>query len=942
MKLSWFLPLTAAVLLARPVAQAAPLADVPQAHDPRLEVIRFASAPDIRQPVKMAFDREGRLLVIESHTHFRPPGYQGPKSDRIRLIEDTDGDGKADRFTTFFEGTRATMDIALGPDGWVYVATRNEILRLRDSRGDGKADEKQRVVFLDTKGDYPHNGVSGLSFDTRGNLSFGLGENLGADYRLIGSDGTALRGGGEGGGVFSCTAEGKHLRRVATGFWNPFGTCHDIYGRVFAVDNDPDAMPPCRLVHVVEGGDYGFQFRYGRSGRHVFQAWDGELPGTLPYVCGVGEAPCSIVSYESDGLPNEYRGSLLVTAWADHRVERYVARPRGASFTAERMPFVQGGKDFRPVGLAVAPDGSLFVSDWVLSNYELHGRGAIWHIRRKQGGKPDRPGDVRQGLANAHRPLREAAARRLAADEDGRAFLRRQLTNPDARIRAASLTALLNVGDTRIDLTGLAERDPDQALRALAVRALVSRDADVKRYLDPGHTRAVRREAIAALKSEGDLPRLVPFLTDADPFLRQAAVEQLAHSPDVLTAIDPLTWMDPHRRMALLLAQRASGRGRRAVAGFLADPDEDVRFLAVKWVADERLIEYRPQIVAALKDPHLNVRMYSAYSTALARLDGQEVNEARMAEYFFERLADDHSPSDLRRKSLQLIPANHPRLTLDLLGKLLRQGDPALQLEAVRTLSEHPSPRRFGLLLAAARDAHLDKDIRAQALVGLAGHAQELRDDLLQFAHGADAALRAEALRDLIQTPLTSDQRKGLEDLSRRRPECAAPVARVLGRPFAQDRPPSEDLKAWLRRLDGPADAAAGRRIFAHSKLAGCYRCHRVEGRGRDVGPDLSTIGRTERRHILESILQPSNEIAPAYQTWHIETQDGKVYTGMLLMTVLDEYTYVDAKGEPFKLNTHDVIETRPIPVSIMPADMADLLTDQELRDLLAYLAAQR
>src|SRR5262249_8397442 len=160
-------------------------------------------------------------------------------------------------------------------------------------------------------------------------------------------------------------------------FWNPFGTGRDIYGRLFAVDNDPDAMPPCRLVHVVEGGDYGFQFRYGRSGRHPFQAWNGELPGTLPYVSGTGEAPGQGLSYEAVGRPAEYRGDLLVTSWADHRVERYVVKDKGASFTAGRKPFVQGGQDFRPVGLAVAPDGSLFVSDWVLKDYTLHGHGAI-------------------------------------------------------------------------------------------------------------------------------------------------------------------------------------------------------------------------------------------------------------------------------------------------------------------------------------------------------------------------------------------------------------------------------------------------------------------------------------------------------------------------------------------------------------------------------------
>ncbi len=917
--------------------------EVPRVLDPELCVELFAAAPDIVHPIGIAFDRKGRLLVIESHTHFRPKDYQGPAHDRVRVLEDTDGDGKADRFTTFFEGTRFTMDIAAHPDGSVYLATRNEILRLRDTRGDGKADVKERIVFLDTKGDYPHNGLSGLSFDSRGDLYFGLGENLGAPYRLVGRDGTTLTGGGEGGGVFWCTADGKKLRRVATGFWNPFGTCQDIFGRLFAVDNDPDAMPPCRLVHVVEGGDYGFQFRYGRSGRHLFQAWNGELPGTLPMVSGTGEAPCEVLSYESDGLPAKYRGDLLVTSWADHRVERYTLHERGASFTSQGRPFVQGGKDFRPVGLAVAPDGSLFVSDWVLSNYNLHHRGAIWHVRRKKPIKPDRPTDPRRALASAHRPLREKAARTLAGTAGGRDELRRRLTDADVRVRAASLTALIDAGDRRTDLASMAEKDPSTALRALAVRALAARGDDSRRFLDARYPAALRWEAIASLTHKEDVPRLVRLLADKDPFLQTAAVTQLAHHPELLAEVKrPLP--DAGQRLGLLLAYRASGRpeGVRLLPEFLADPDPEVRFLAAKWISDQQLAQFRPLLVKALADRTLNVRMYSAYSTALARVDRQEVNEAKMAEYFFDRLRDDKSPPALRVMALQLIPPRHGRLTLDLLTRLLHQADPALRLEAARALSEHPSPKRKQVLLEAANDARLGEAVRAQALLGLADHAQELIDPLLGFARGDNAVLRDEALRALTDTKLRAGQRTQLADLARRRPGTADLVARVLGKPFTTGRPAPGHLDAWLERLKGPADAGAGRRVFFHPRLAGCFRCHRVEGRGQEVGPDLSTIGRTPRRHILESILQPSNLIAPHYQTWQIETADGKVYTGMLVKTVLDEYTYLDAKGNLFKLNTRDVTETRPLPVSIMPDKLADVLTDQELRDLLAYLDSRR
>ena len=936
------------VLLAGVAAEDKPAApskpgDVPVSADPRLVVELFAAAPDLVHPIAADFDSKGRLLVVESHTHFRPTQYDGPKHDRIRVLEDTDGDGKADRFTTFFEGTDSTMDVAVHPDGAVYVATRNEVIRLRDIDGDGKADERVRIAFLETAGNYPHNGLSGLSFDSRGDLTFGLGENLGATYKLIGADGTTITGGGEGGGIFHCTAEGKKLRRVATGFWNPFGSCRDIFGRLFVVDNDPDSSPPCRLVHVVEGGDYGFQFRYGRSGRHPFQAWNGELPGTLPYVAGTGESPCEVISYESDGLPDEYRGNLLVPVWADHRVERYVLRPNGASFAADRKAFIQGGSEFRPSGLAVAPDGSLFVSDWVSRSYELHGKGAVWHVRWKDAKPTKRPTDAKQALLSADRLTREHAARPLGLDEPGRAFLREQLTNPDVRVRATALATLIETGDAKTDLAAVARTDKEVGIREMAVRAMVGSEK-VFPFTDATHPPGVQREAVAGLRGDVGFGRLKGLLTDPDPFLRHAAIKRMAASEMLLTAIDYKKVTDPKLRTSLLLAWRASGQqdSAKVLSDFLTDPDPDVRFLAVKWVSDEKLTAFRPRVVEAMKNPSLDPRAFFALATALARLDDKLVSDDGLAAYFVDRLADKTAPLSDRLMALRVVPANHPKLKTEQLTELLQQDDAAFRVEVLRALKDRADPKAAGAVRDLARDPRQPSAVRAQAVLTLSAQGKPDVVFLLELAGGDDAAVRQESLRALLRAELTAEQRTKLEAATKEKTDAVELTARALGKPFFKARPPATNIDERLKWLDGPADIEAGRRVFENPHLALCSNCHTVDGRGSNVGPDLSLIGRTERRWIAESILQPSAVVAPHYQTWKVETTDGRSRTGLLTGTYLDESEYLDEKGLRFKVLAGDVAAITPVRTSIMPEGLLERLTDQEARDLVAFLASRK
>ncbi len=343
----------------------------PQSPDGSVKVSLFAADPEIVTPIGITVDPQGRVFVIESNSHFRPKDYKGPATDRIRILADPKGTGHADEITTFYEGENFLMNLVADRDGSILVSSRNEIFRLIESKITGETPQKITLVKLDTAGNYPHNGLHGLALASDGSVYFGIGENSGIPWSMSGSDDRKLHDDHGIGAIFHVDAKGHELAMVAHGFWNPFGMGIDPTGNVWAVDNDPDGRPPCRLIQVVPGGDYGYEYRYGRTGMHPLQGWDGELPGTLRMVTGVGEAPCA-VRWQQD--------RLLVSSWRDHQIQSYSLTPHGATYTAEMQTILTGTDDFRPVGLATAPDGSMYVTDWASGSYAVNGKGRVWKL----------------------------------------------------------------------------------------------------------------------------------------------------------------------------------------------------------------------------------------------------------------------------------------------------------------------------------------------------------------------------------------------------------------------------------------------------------------------------------------------------------------------------------------------------------------------------------
>jgi putative membrane-bound dehydrogenase-like protein len=968
-----------ALLLSAAALEAGP----PVLADKRLVLELLAREPEIVTPTGLAVDEAGRVWVIENNTHERPSSYKGHKSDRVRVFSDPGPDGRMRQVKTFADGFRNAMSLALGRDGSVFLATRSEVYRLLDPKKEGAARERKLIVKLDTPGQYPHNGLAGFAFDGVGDLYFSLGENLGANYKLIGSDGTTLSGGGEGGSIYRCRIDGTKLERIATGFWNTFHLGFDAFGRLFAVDNDPDARGPCRLLHIVEGGDYGYRFRNGRRGLHPFTAWNGELPGTLPMVAGTAEAPCAVLAYESIGLPREYRGKLLTTSWGDHVIEQFAPTALGASFTARPRVIVRGGDDFRPVGLVTGPDGALYLSDWVDKSYPVHGKGRLWRIRWKDAPADDglRPSKV-LGLAPAKlRPLLndrrveirhavgEALARQGAKGKAVLAAVLKEEADVRARLHALWGAAQLPEAAGR-ELVAAALGDDAAEVRAEAARLLgrlreapdKSEEASLLRLATKDPSSQVRRQAILRLRSPSSLQAVAPLLADKDPFLRAAALTVLG-KPGNRTLLEPAARSkESALRLGALLALRHAGEknGRALLEHFLADDSPEVRRAAIQWVGEERLKEHAEAMRASAARPPVTRELFAALLAATDLLEGKKGKETAGEEHAARILGDKKQPAAFRGLALRMLRPDHPAVRVDLLKEFLG-GDKGLRDEAIHTLALRTDGPSQDLLRQRAADAKGDAPLRALAVVGLASGAPaspETRRLLLSLLD--EPALRREALRSLRGVELSAQEKKALlawwrsgrfepED----RAELAAQLLLTLGdkagekdraalAAAAPKRPEGEPQ--WRKILVGRGDVAAGERVFFHARGPRCASCHRIDGRGGLIGPDLSVIGRSHSRaKLIESILTPSKEIPPAYTSWTITTTDGKVRTGV----IVDEgpnstVTLGEADGKLTVIKRLDIEERRASTISLMPDNLHQSMTIREFLDLLAFLEERK
>lgn len=949
-----------------------------------MEAVLFAAEPLITNPSAIDVDTHGRVWVAEIEWY--RAAAKEPPADKIKVLEDTDGDGRADKVTTFAEGLFAPMSVCVAGDK-VYVATSPDLWVYEDRNGDLKADGPPKKLLTGFGGRNHDHGAHSLVLGPDHQWWMSHGDE---GFDVTGTDGSHIKS--QWGAVMRGELDGSQLETVAFNFRNIYEVCVSSFGESFLSDNDNDGNESVRICWIVDGGDYGW---FGRppfdrreldarvpEGIPYREAWHfrgyqpGYVPGTL--VTGFG-SPCGICFYEGNAFGDALKNMPLHCDAGPREVRKYPHSPSGYGMSAgsEVMVSTDGDPYFRPDDICAGPSGELYVSDWYDGGVGGHayndpGRGRIFLLRPKDKsleriGKPGPYATIEDAVAALGSP--NLATQYLARErllQDGAQSipaLSALLTDSEPNQRARALWLLDRIGGEARRLVVRHLRHTDEQLRALAVRIL-------RRHGD----------AHAA--------EIIALVDDASPIVRREVALLIPKLPDALAQ---RAWLrlarrfDGSDRYELEVLNIAAG-GRKEELFKLWSQGEGIRpeqlALAQLLSADAATA----MLVRSLAAQELTDAQRGALFNLLALNPSLEAGEAVL-----KTALDDNRDVNVRRRAWQMISGNLSDSWRGLseraelrraLRQMLTQAD--WQLTAIELISRHGLRELSGEVVRIIGDEQQPREARLAAVrAAVELNSDGARQVLQRLLTSPDESFHEPAMQALVELQDWAAFRALLLGNEHSLEERAALTERLMAstggayyllRMLDQEALP-QDLRDQVLRsavahpdvnvrimyekyipedqlperlgdnveaeaiLAMAGDAARGERIFFESSAALCKNCHTVRGRGSNTGPDLSQIGKKyERGALLETILLPSKAIAPEYFPYIIETVSGQVLVGFVLEKDERRVVLKEASGAVFRLRTSEITAMERRDQSLMPELVLRDVTAQDAADLLAYL----
>ncbi len=949
----------------------------------------FAAEPELQNPVAMTWDGRGRMWVAEYYTYAdRPLRFDLTLRDRVLILADTDGDGRADQRRVFCDNVQQLTSIEVGLGGlWLIALPR--LLFIPDRDGDDVPDGPPQVVLdgFETSTENYHNCANGLRWGPDGWL-----------YGRCGASSPGWIGPPEAtrdqrvpiyGGLWRYHVARKVFETLCHGTTNPWGHDWDAHGELFFTNTVTG-----HLFHVLPGAHYTRSATVTPN-RRVYEPidthadhlhWDTGSGISYREVAhdalGGGHAHCGALVYLADQWPADFRGKLLTLNFHGRRINVERLERDGSSLVARHEPEMAFAADpwFRGIDLSVGPDGSVYQLDWsdmgeCHEHDGVHRRsGRIFRIAYgppKQQPLPNLPAMSPAELVKLHTHANEWFARQA----------RRELA--DRAARGADLSAAI------AELRGLLDNDNNR----------------------PAADGVNRLRALWTLYTLGALarPAIERLLEDRDEHVRRWGVRLLVDRWP-LDAVHGVPHdndkVDPRdvERLVELAKNEPQGLMRLVLASAL-----------------QRLpVEERPALAAALLS-HAE--------------DAADHNLPKMVFYGLAPVVESHPESVVPLAAEGLFPltrawlaralAEDPAKNAAALGQLMAAVTPAsesVKADVLRGLVAGLAGRRkadppegWAELTASLEHAAPSTEELVRNLNVVFGDGRAL-DEVRRVALGGDepVIVRRAALETLIEAR-PDDLRSVCERLLRVRflnvtalkgltlfddPEIGASLARnyrsfhpseraavietlasrvpfatALLDAIAADRIPREDLTAlqarqirnlgderltarlaevWGELRDSPRDKQELidrlKADFAPPRLAGadlaqgraayqttCANCHKLFGSGGTIGPDLTGAGRNNLDYLLGNIVDPSAIVNRDYRMSVVRHADGRVLSG-IITSQDDARVVLQTAKDKLTVLREEIDQIAPSALSVMPDGILQPLSAEQVRNLVAYL----